>query len=681
MPSADAGNSAKPKPAEFNGRLDAAANQQQILILVIDDDSEVRESTVRILEKAGFRVVSGGTVADAVRLTLQHRPALVLLDVVLPDGSGVDAARTLKQDPALADVFIILLSGFRISPEKQAEGLSKGLADGYITRPFSQADFIARIDAFLRIRATQESLRKSEAKHRLLFDNANDAIFIHDTQARMVTVNPIACERLGYIHSELMSMTVNQVDSPEEAQHVQERIALLIERGHLTFETVHQCKDGSPIPTEVSARRITWDNHMAVMSICRDITARKRAEAEKAELEAQNRQLQKAESLGRMASAIAHHFNNQLYAVIGNLELAVDDLPRGADISETLAEAQKAAHKAADVSKLMLTYLGQTYGKHEPIDLSEACRQSLTLLQAAAPKGMILNADFLSSGSIIHADAGQMHQILTNLITNAWESITNNRGAIGLSIKTVSHADIPTSKRFPFDWQPLEIDYACLEVSDTGSGIPDRDIEKLFDPFFTTKFTGRGLGLPVVMGIVKAHGGGITVESEQGRGSVFRIFLPVSTEELPIQHDLPAMPEALLAGKAEKSSKIEGSGTVLLIEDEDPVRNIAKKMLTRLGYTVIEAKDGVEALEIFQQHQDEISFVLSDLTMPRMNGWETLAALRKLSPDTPVILSSGYDEAKVMAEEHTEQPNAFLGKPYQLKVLRDTINRILSNMS
>ena len=182
--------------------------------------------------------------------------------------------------------------------------------------------------------------------------------------------------------------------------------------------------------------------------------------------------------------------------------------------------------------------------------------------------------------------------------------------------------------------------------------------------------------MPVVMGILKAHGGGVTVESEQGRGSVFRVFLPL--EELPIQHGLPATSEALLADKAEKTSKIEGGGTVLLIEDEEPVRNIAKKMLTRLGYTVLEAKDGVEAVEIFRQHQDEICCVLSDLAMPRMDGWDTLDAMRKLSPDITVILSSGYDEAKVMAGEHPERPNAFLGKPYQLKRLSDTISRVLT---
>ncbi|MFH0995042.1 MAG: ATP-binding protein [Pseudomonadota bacterium] len=260
-------------------------------------------------------------------------------------------------------------------------------------------------------------------------------------------------------------------------------------------------------------------------------------EAEKAELEARNRQLQKTESLGRMAGAIAHHFNNQLQVVMGNLEMAMDELPREPDNLEILSEAMQAARRAAKVSGLMLTYLGQTPGKRETVDLSEACRQSLILLQSAVPKGMILKVDLPASGPVIRANAGQIQQTLTNLITNACEAAGESKGTFGLTVKSVSRADIPASKRFPIDWQPRESVYACLEVADAGCGIASKDIEKIFDPFFTTKFTGRGLGLPVVLGITGAHDGGITVESEPGRGSVFRVFLPVSTEEIHHQKE------------------------------------------------------------------------------------------------------------------------------------------------
>jgi len=380
-----------------------------------------------------------------------------------------------------------------------------------------------------------------------------------------------------------------------------------------------------------------------------------------------------------MAGAIAHHFNNQLYAVMGNLEMAMDDLPLGVNPFKSLTSAMEAAHKAAEISRLMLTYLGQTQGNYEPIDMSEACSKSLTLLQISAPNGMLLNADLPSSGPIIHADVGQIQQILTNLVTNAWEAISDNQGIVALTVKTVSHKDIHSFNRFPIDWQPQGIAYSCMEVPDTGCGIANQDIEKLFDPFFTTKFTGRGLGLCVVMGIIKAHGGGVTVESEPGRGSTFRVFLPVSTEKLPCRPGLRAIPDTLQTGETEKISRIEEGGAVLLIEDEEQVRQMAKIMLTRLRYTVLEAKDGIEALEIFRQHQDNICCILSDLTMPRMDGWDTLTALRKLSPDIPVILSSGHDESQAMAGEHPERPNAFIGKPYQLQELRDTIIRVLAN--
>ena len=401
-------------------------------------------------------------------------------------------------------------------------------------------------------------------------------------------------------------------------------------------------------------------------AVLTDITDRKETEAKKAELDARSRQLQKAESLGLMAGAIAHHFNNQHQVVMGYLEMAISDLPRDSHILENLTEALKAARKAAEISGLMLTYRGQAPGEHTPLDLSSACRSSIALLHAAAPKGITLKVDIPSSGPVVRANEGQIQQVITHLVSNAWEAIDQNTGTIDLTIKTVFQAGIPTSKRFPIDWQLEENIYACLEVADMGCGIANEDLEKIFDPFFTTKFTGRGLGLPVILGIIEAHTGGITVESKPGQGSVFRVFLPVSSEAVP------SSPE-----KTGKASEIEGGGTVLVVEDEAPMRRMVKKMLIRMGFTVLEASDGIEALEVFRQHQDKIRCVLCDLIMPRMDGWETLTTLRSIAPGIRVVLSSGYDEEQVMAGEHAELPQAFLDKPYQLEELRDTIFRIL----
>jgi len=412
-----------------------------------------------------------------------------------------------------------------------------------------------------------------------------------------------------------------------------------------------------------------------------EITERKQAEAEKEKLEAQNRQLQKAESLGRMAGAIAHHFNNQLGVVIGNMELAMMELSQGASPHAKITAAMKASNRAAEMSGLMLTYLGQSFDKREPLDLSDACRRSLPMLQAIMPGNVVLETDLPSPGPVISTTSDYIQQVLTNMVTNAWEAFGNSRGSVHLTVKTVTTAEIPAAHRFPIGWQPQDHAYACLEVTDAGGGIADEDIEKIFDPFFSSKFTGRGMGLSVVLGLVKAHDGAVTVESETGRGSAFRVFFPVSGEKVLRQPDKGNYGDALQQGVPiiTSSIKTEEGGTVLLVEDEETVREVAAAILTSLGFAVLEAKDGVEAVEVFRKHQDEIRCVLCDLTMPRMNGWETLTALRKLVPDVPVILASGYDKAQVMAGDHPELPQVFLGKPYKLKGLSDAIGQALVN--
>jgi two-component system cell cycle sensor histidine kinase/response regulator CckA len=395
------------------------------------------------------------------------------------------------------------------------------------------------------------------------------------------------------------------------------------------------------------------------VTVYQDITKRKQAEE-------QVRQLQKEESLGRMAGAIAHHYNNLLAAVMWNLELAMMELPARADDAQNLSHAMSAARRAAELSGRMLAYLGQTPVRRELSDLAETCRRYLPNLRSDLPDNLTLDADLPSPGPAIKANVAQIQQILENLISNAREAMGERRGVISLSVKTVTPADIPTSRRFPIDWQPREDGYVCLEVTDRGSGIKEADIEKIFDPFFSTKFTGRGLGLPVTLGAIKNHRGCIAVDCKADRGCVFRVYLPLMVEPLPVPKD--KVPET--------SVMLEG-GRVLLVEDQEMVRNTAKAMLEQIGFDVVIAKDGIEAVEIFRDNPQNIALVLSDLTMPRMNGWETMRAVRAIRPDVPVILSSGYDESQAMAGHHDEkQPQGFLHKPYPMKVLKETLERI-----
>ena len=457
---------------------------------------------------------------------------------------------------------------------------------------------------------------------------------------------------------------------PDDRQMVWDKIQSSLERRsqfNLTYR-IH-CADGKEKWVLEIGQGVFSDigDLLAIEGFITDITERIKAEEERAKLEDQNRQLQKAESLGCMAGAIAHRFNNLLGAVLGNLEIAMGDLPAGADAIKNLIEAIQAARKAAEVSGLMLTYLGQTRTKADALDLSETCRRSLPMLRAALPKDVVLKADLPSHGPIILANPNQIQQLLTNICTNAWEAVGSNRGAIQLTVKVVPPTEIPAINRFPLDWQPQDMDYACLEVADSGSGIAGKDIEKLFDPFFSSKFTGRGLGLPVVLGVLRAYRGAVAVESKPGRGSVFRAYFPVSTEEVSLQSENPA-----------KALQIKKDGTVLLVEDNDALRRLTDTVLKDLGFNVLATSDGTEAIEVFRQHKEEICFVLCDLTMPLMDGWETITSLRKLSPDIPVILTSGFNEAQVMAGDHPTLPDAFLSKPYVRKELIAAIGQALS---
>jgi PAS domain S-box-containing protein len=516
----------------------------------------------------------------------------------------------------------------------------------------------------------EEALRKSEEKFRRLAENAKDMIYrmsLPDGQYEYVS--PASTEMFGYTPEEFYASPalIQTAIHPNWVAYFKEQWANLLS-GNMPpvyeYQILHKSGDERWIHQRNVLIRDENGHPKAIEGIVSDITASKRAEANNAELEAQSRQLKKAESLSRMAGAIAHHFNNQLMVVIGNLEQGIEDSPLKDTPQENLTGALKAARRAAEVSGMMLTYLGQTAVKKELLDISEVCRRSLPSLRFTLPPKIQLRTDFPFPGPTINGNANQVRQILNHLLTNAWESCDGS-GSVQLNIKTVYTEDISRSNRLPIEWQPLEQTYACLEVRDSGHGITEEDFEKIFDPFFTSKFTGRGLGLAVVLGIVRSLNGAITVESKPGLGSTFRVFLPRSAEKV-----------ARLPENAATAPDMEVEGTVLLVEDEEPVRKMVTTMLKRLGFTVLEARNGLEAVDVFRRQKDEIRFVLCDLTMPQMNGWETLSALRDLAPGLPIILASGHDEGQVMAANYPDQPDAFLHKPFSRKELADTIRHV-----
>ena len=519
------------------------------------------------------------------------------------------------------------------------------------------------------LRLSQVELDAVQARYFDLYDLAPVGYCTLSEEGQILEANFTASTLLGCTRNALVKQPITRYILKESQDDYYLHSRQLFETGEpQTCELLMVKKGEAPFWARLVATFVPNNDGAPVCRVVlSDITDHKRVEAGKVKLEIQNRQLQKAKSLGLMAGAIAHHFNNQLQAVMGNLELAVMNLPPESDLVPNLTNAMVASRRAAEMSTQMLTYLGQSHSKHDPMDLSETCRRCMILLQAAVPKGTLLKGDFPKLGPVIHANSGQIMQVLGNLVTNAWESADENRRGISLTVNTVSQAGISAKMRFPIDWKPQSPVYACLEVADAGCGIAEKECEMIFDPFYSTKFTGRGLGLSVVLGIVRAHQGAVVVESVPDRGSIFRVYFPISAEEISRQPDSAAQPPE--SGE---------SATLLVVEDEKVVRDITVAMLRHEGFKVLEARDGVEALEVFWRHRHEIRCVVCDLTMPHMDGWETLAALRDLSPGIPFVLSSGYDEEKVMVGDHSELPQAFLGKPYRLEELRDTIRIALA---
>jgi len=400
-----------------------------------------------------------------------------------------------------------------------------------------------------------------------------------------------------------------------------------------------------------------------------DISERKRFEqavAEKTSLENQLHRLQKTDSINRMAGAVAHHFNNKLSGVLASLELVQIQARAKGCATESIEIAIEAATQAADISRLMLTCLGHSRLERRHVDLPTLCRELRPVLASTMPVTVTLELMLPEERLDVWADAEALRQIVGHLVANAWEAEGTTR--VGLRVARMHPGSFGNGIRNPIDWMPADGAYVVIEVTDDGAGISATMVEQIFDPFFSTKFTGRGIGLPLVLGLARSHGGGVIVDSKAGEGTVFRVCLPSAGD---------AAPFASARAAAKRPAEEPGSGvvTILLVEDEAPLRELAGMMIQSLGGRVISAKDGKEALENFEQHRAEIDLVFCDIRMPGLDGWQVLARLRKMDRALPVVFATAYDDAAISPEGHVEQPEAVLRKPYLLKDIQGVLDR------
>jgi PAS domain S-box-containing protein len=372
------------------------------------------------------------------------------------------------------------------------------------------------------------ALRQSERRYRQIFDNIQDVYYEASLDGIILEISPSIRKISKYAREELIGKSLYDIYT-DPLQREAFIAALVRQRRIEDHEITLQDKDGSLHECSIVSSIVAdeQDRYTTIVGSLRDITARKRIEAERQRLEAANLQLQKGESLGRMAGAVAHHFNNQFSVVMGNLEMAAENAPKGTPMREFLDEAMEGARRAAEISKAMLIYLGEDFSALTQLDLSEICRQHLPLLRAVLPPGVPLEPNLETRPLTVAANADQMQRVLMHLVSNASEAIDSGSGKLCLATGRIPAGEAPATRITPADWKPQTPYLACLSLSDNGHGIRGEDLDKIFDPFFTTRFVGRGLGLSVVLGIVKARDGVVAVESSPGRGTTFRIYLPL----------------------------------------------------------------------------------------------------------------------------------------------------------
>ena len=520
------------------------------------------------------------------------------------------------------------------------------------------------------LRASEDDLRNSRQYFATVFNTIHDALFILDAQTfEVLDINQRMIEMFGYTSRQDALAHFKRITgggTTETKEETRQRLCKARDGEPQAFEWQATHRDGHLFWVEVNvvAQRIGAVDRLIITA--RNISDRKKAEAERLLVERRIQEAQRLESLGLLAGGIAHDFNNILTTILGNIDLALQDIPRDSTARADLATAITATYRAAALAQQMLAYSGKGHFVIETLDVVEEIQTTTRMLRSSLPPNAKLQTHVPTAPLLINADAAQFRQVLLNLVLNAAEALDQQPGTVQVTAGLVSSATLDTARLRP-QASLAPGPYVMLEIADTGSGIQPDCLEKIFDPFFSTKFTGRGLGLAVVLGIMRGHRGALQVDSTPDQGTTFRAYFPARVE--PDSAVLSSAP-------SEPAAEHVRSGFLLLVDDEADLRETASKLFSRLGYQVLCAASGPQAIQILRARADQIQGVILDLAMPHMDGVEPLTKLHDIRPDLPVILSSGYVEMDVIERFKGPKPDGFIQKPYTLDSLRQALDRI-----
>ena len=517
---------------------------------------------------------------------------------------------------------------------------------------------------------TEARLVESETRYRIMIEHSPESVIVQ-RDGVIIYANPAACRMFGAASAaELVGGPFVDRVHADYHEAVSARRNSMDESGvgGPLAEMVYVRLDGTVFDVETQCAPIVYDGARANQVTSHDITDLKRAAVERKDFERKLQEAQKLESLGLLASGIAHDFNNILTGILGNASLASLELPASSPIAENLHSIQQGSRRAADLCKQLLAYSGKGHLVVQNLSLNRLVEETAHLLKHSVSKKAVLSFALHPALSAVEADPTQIQQVIMNLVINASDAMGEDGGVIRLSTGLVwLTRDAAVEAGLLGAMDPAEGNYAFIEVSDSGCGMSAETKARIFDPFFTTKFTGHGLGLSAVLGIVRSHRGALRLTSEPGRGTTFQLLFPCVAGD-----------DEGMASSREQQAPWRGQGRVLVVDDEAEVRSTAVAMLRRLGFEATLANDGLAAVETFRASPDRFAFVLMDLTMPGLDGKQAFYAMKAIRQDVRAVMMSGFNEQEASRHFSGHETAGFLQKPFGFDDLSSTVHKVLS---
>ncbi len=639
------------------------------VILIVDDTPSNLEMLFDFLGNSGFKVLIAEDGESAIARAEYAPPDLILLDVLMPEMDGFETCRLLKANELTKDIPVIFMTALSEATDK-VRGLNLGAVD-YITKPLQHEEVLARVKLHLSLQNLTKALKEQNARleqeiqerersqqkireQAALLDVASDAIILRDLSSHILFWNKGAERLYGWKAEEALGKNATQLLYQETSSQLQHHQEILAEHGSWQGELHQITKEGKDIivASRWSLVRNEDGQPKFILTVNTDIT-------EKKQLEAQFLRAQRMESIGTLASGIAHDLNNALAPILISVQ-CLEQKIKDEQSQRLLKILEKNTKRSSDLVKQVLSFARGLEGQRTTLQVGHLITDIEQIVKQTFPRSIEIHTD-VSTPNLwtISGDATQLHQVLMNLCVNARDAMPEG-GILEISARNVWIDE---------NYARMNLDakvgiYIVITVSDTGMGIPREIVDRIFEPFFTTKELGRGtgLGLSTVMGIIKSHGGFINVVSEVGNGTKFNVYLPVT--QTSTTGDINEEGNEVPRGHGE---------LILVVDDEDSIREITKTALEANSYKVLLASDGIEAVALYSQHKEEISVVLIDMMMPSMDGPTTIRVLQKINPQVKVIGISGLVSNHEMIAILGNTVKTFLSKPY-------TSNELLKNL-